>query len=437
MKYKNIITAIVLLPFVIYFYPAFFLDNHSSLTCSNKDGNYSDSTNILKEEFGRIKKDSSDLLNPKLTFPSPIIDWLDLHYNSIVVDTHNDFLWQVFKRNADFGKRDAARHSGLIKLIEGGVGVQVFAVWLPAEEKSPLEFAIHQTKRLKEFQKNYFDLFEIASNYKDIERIHSQGKLCGLMGLEGGTPIENNIDNVDILYSAGIRYIGLTWDNSNSIATSAFDEQKKGRAGGLTDFGKEVVKRMNKLGIIVDVSHLGEKSSFDVMEISTQPVIASHSCCKAINNSYRNLTDEQIKAVANTGGVIMINFNKGYLSSNSGGTTAYEKYKIELEQIYNECKNMNEFNIKRFDFLKNKIPENEITVDNIVNHIDYVKNLVGIDYVGLGSDFDGGISPPFDMYDATCFPLLTKKLAERNYTEIEIRKVLGLNFLRVFKQITN
>lgn len=406
------------------------MHSHSPFACT-EDDNIKKTKNIIEI----IEKDTSDILNPKLLFSDPLNNWIDLHYNSIVVDTHNDFLWQMYKRNAEFGKRDPGRHTSLVKLMEGGVSVQIFAIWLPADNPSPKNFVLQQINTLKTQQQIFSNYFEIAYSFNDIERIYNSKRLCGMFGIEGGTPIEDDLNNINLFFNSGVRYIGLTWDNSNDIATSANDEEKKNKTKGLSDFGKSVIKRMNEVGMLIDVSHLGEKSFFDVMNITTSPVIASHSCCRAINNSYRNLTDLQIKEIAKSGGVIMINFNKGYLSTNTGGTNAYEKYRNELDKIYDESKSMNEFNEKRDEFLSDKIPTNEVTIENIILHIEHIKNLVGIDYVGLGSDFDGGIAPPYDMYDATCFPLLTKNLAKKGYSELEIRKILGLNFLRVFKQV--
>ena len=319
-------------------------------------------------------------------------NYLELHHDAILVDSHNDFIWQVYKKGVDFGRDNRSTQSDLPKFIEGGVDVQVFAVWIPTNKvRQSYAFTIAQVDRLKGIEEENIEEFEFAYSYEDMKRILEEKKVCGLIGIEGGTAIENNLDNINEFYELGVRYIGLTWNNSNNIGTSARNEHKKGIEGGLTEFGVEVVKRMNEVGMLIDVSHLGEDTFWDVIEVTKNPIIASHSNCYSIHPHYRNLNDEQIKAIADGGGVIDVNFHNGFLGA--------------------------------------------ATVDKIVDHIDYIKEFVGVDYVGIGSDFDGGINPPVDLYDATQYPELTRELVERGYTEEEIRKILGLNFIRVFKQV--
>jgi len=319
-------------------------------------------------------------------------DYLELHHDAVLVDSHNDFIWQVYKKGVDFGRDNRSTQSDLPKFIEGGVDVQVFAVWIPTKKvRQSYAFTIAQIDRLKVIEEENTDAFEFAYSFEDMKRILEEKKMCGLIGIEGGTAIENDLDNINEFYELGVRYIGLTWNNSNNIGTSARDEYKKGLEGGLTEFGFEVVKRMDEVGMLIDVSHLGEGTFWDVIETTKNPIIASHSNCYSIHPHYRNLTDGQIKAIADGGGVINVNFHNGFLGA--------------------------------------------ATVDKIVDHIDYIKELVGVDYIGIGSDFDGGINPPVDLYDATQYPEITRELVERGYTEEEIRKILGLNFIRVFKQV--
>ena len=192
------------------------------------------------------------------------------------------------------------------------------------------------------------------------------------MGIEGGTAIGNDLDNINTLFDLGVRYTGLTWNNSNNISTSAKDEKERGKYGGLTEFGIQVVKRMNEVGMLVDVSHLSEDGFWGVIDNTTSPIIASHSNCYSINPHFRNLTDEQIQAIAENGGYIGVNF--------------YDK------------------------FLDSDGEKNGSTLDKVIEHIEYIKNLVGIDHVGIGSDFDGGITPPVELFDASTYPLITKRL---------------------------
>jgi len=325
-------------------------------------------------------------------------DPMEIHFDAIVVDTHNDFVWKVFDKGAVFGRRNGFTHSDLPKLKEGGVDVQVFAVWIPMNQvKRSYDFTNEQINRLKKFEADNFSDFEYAENHEDIIRITGEKKICGLIGIEGGTAIENDLDNLQRFYDLGVRYIGLTWNNSNKISTSAKDAVLKNKKGGLTEFGLEVIKKMNETGMLIDVSHLSEAGFWDVIENSEDPVIASHSNCYAINPHYRNLTDEQIKAIADKGGYIGINFYDEFLDENGKA--------------------------------------NGVSIDKVIEHIDHIKKIAGTDCIGIGSDFDGGITPPRELYDATQYPELTKKLFERGYSESEVRKILGENFLRVFKRV--
>ena len=366
-------------------------------------------------------------------------DAYKLHYDATVIDFHNDYVYQVYYRNANFGKKDNFTQSGLPRLIEGGVDVQIFAVWIVQNEiKRANKFAKEQIARIKNFETEYPEQFELAKSYDDIIRINKSGKLCGLMGIEDGAPIEKDIDEINTFYDLGVRYIGLTWNHSNKIGTSAHDENQTGK-GGLTKYGIEVVKRMDELGMLIDVSHMGENAFWDVINNSKNPIIASHSNCYALNPHFRNLNDEQIKAIAKSGGIIGMNFLDEFIEQDAKANRVknyYQVYKSELDEIYETNKSdLIKFNEEREKFMNEHPINGGTTIDNIIDHIDHIKNLVGVDYIGLGSDFDGGITPPVDLYDATCYPLLTKKLIERGYKEDEIRKILGLNFLRVFKQV--
>lgn len=326
------------------------------------------------------------------------IDYIKLHEDALVVDTHNDFIWKVVDKGADFSIRNDFTQSGLPRLKEGGVDVQVLAVWIPMSEvKRSYDFTVSQISKLKQIETENSGEFEFAKTYDDIIRITNEKKICGLIGVEGGTVIEKNLDNINKLFELGVRYIGLTWNNSNSISTSAKDETEKGNQSGLTEFGADVVRRMNEVGMLIDVSHLSEKGFYGVIDHTTSPIIASHSNCYTINPHFRNLTDDQIKAIAKVGGYIGINFHD--------------------------------------DFLDKDGKQNGTDLEKVIEHIDYIKKLVGAEYVGLGSDFDGGINPPSGLKDATYYPEITRRLVEKGYSEEDIRKILGLNFLRVFKKV--
>lgn len=322
-------------------------------------------------------------------------DYMAIHNEAIMIDTHNDFVYQVYEKGVDIANRNPNTHSDLPKFKEGGVDVQIFAVWIPMKEvKNSYGFTTSQIDRLKTMAQQNSSQFEFANTYDDVIRITNEGKLCGLIGIEGGTAIGNDLEKVKEFYDLGVRYIGLTWNNSNLIASSAKDETERGKAGGLTDFGTQVIRKMNETGMIIDVSHLGEKSFWDVIEISTDPIIASHSNCYSLNPHYRNLTDEQIKAIAEKGGYIGINFYNKFLVKSGGAD-----------------------------------------IEDVVRHIDHLKDLVGVDYIGIGADFDGGITPPAGLEDVTRYPELTSALLQRGYTKEDVTKILGGNFLRVYKQV--
>lgn len=364
----------------------------------------------------------------------------DFHFDNILVDTHNDFLWQAFYRGASFGNYSFPFHSDLNRFMEGGVDVQVFAVWIPMNRvNSSYTFVTQQINRLKQLESTYSSDFEIAYTHADILRIVDAGKLCGLIGVEGGTAIHSDIENVNRLHSMGVRYIGLTWNNSNNIASSARDEVERGAKGGLTEFGKRVVKRMDEVGIMVDVSHLGERAFWDLVETTKNPILASHSNVHAINPHFRNLTDDQIKAIARSGGVVQVSFHDLFLNRNAPGNrqpNAMEVHGRKLEELRQQSGgDLIKFNELRYDFLINSRTGRGTNIELLIDHIDHIVKLVGIDYVGLGSDYDGGISPPYELYDVTTYPVITKRLYERGYSKEDIKKIMGLNFLRVFKQV--
>ena len=381
-----ILIAVVFIIAIVLFYNTDLILKEEPITEHSLKLNYLDS--IYKSDS--IK--DMDIFQPIKKYDNLEENYLELHYDAIIVDTHNDFIWQVYKKGVDFGKDNRSTQSDLPKLLEGGVDVQVFAIWIPTNKvRQSYAFTKEQIDRLRKIEEENSERFEIAESLEDMKKILEAKKVCGLIGIEGGTAIENNLDNINEFFNLGVRYIGLTWNNSNNIGTSAQDESKSGNEGSLKEFGFEVVKRMDEVGMLIDVSHLGEGAFWDVIETTKNPIIASHSNCYAIHTHYRNLTDEEIKAIADGGGVIDVNFHNGFLGA--------------------------------------------ATVDKIVDHIDYLKELVGVDYIGIGSDFDGGINAPVDLYDATQYPEITRELVERGYTEEEIRKILGLNFIRVFKQV--
>lgn len=439
MKNKNLIIYLsaILILIVILFNNEIFLQEKATLKSETGSmiietgfGSISNTAelNTLAKKT-KVKKDSTGKKN-----------YLDIHYDAILVDTHNDFIWKVFDKGATFGIRNTDTQSDLPRFIEGGVDVQVFAIWIPMNMvRSSYNFVIGQISALRNIASENSSDLEFAKSYADIIRITNEKKICGLMGIEGGTAIGNDLDNINTFFDLGVRYIGLTWNNSNLISSSARDAVEKGKAGGLSDYGIQVIKRMNETGMLIDVSHLSENGFWDVIDNTTSPIIASHSNCYSINPHFRNLTDEQILAIAENGGYIGVNFHDKFLDKNADRNrtlNAYQKYSDELNELNDKYgDDLIKYNKEREKFLADHNISGGTSIDKVIEHIDYIKNLAGIDYVGLGSDFDGGITPPNELYDASTYPLITKKLYEKGYSEEDIKKVLGGNFLRVFKKV--
>ncbi|HJY62725.1 MAG TPA: dipeptidase [Ignavibacteria bacterium] len=400
---------------------------------SESDKKISTKTDSPMNTINRVKKDT--IINK---FNNLDEDAFALHYDAIVIDTHNDILMPVFLEGADISKNNPHTQSDFVKWKKGGLDVQVFSIYVPERYKSGhFKYVMKLIDEMERYASDYSDIFALCKNYTELQNGLASGKMCGLMGSEGGNMVEGSMDNLVTLYDRGVRYLGLTWNTSNAIGTSARDENERGKKGGLTEFGFDVVKKMDEMGMLIDVSHLGETAFWDVLQTSKNPIIASHSAVYSICPHYRNLSDEQIKAIAKTNGYIGVNFYCKFLDpsvNSSKVKSIHSNYKNGAKNI--DSDDLIEFNKQRYDYMTNNRIDGGTPVDVLIDHIDYIVKLVGIDYVGLGSDFDGGVYSPNEIYDATCYPIITKKLVERGYKEEEIRKILGLNFLRVFKQVS-
>ncbi len=369
-------------------------------------------------------------------------DYLKFHYDAIVADTHNDVLLRAME-GEDISVETKRGHSDLVRLKKGGVDIQVFAVWVDpiAYEKMSFKRAKDMIDTLYSIARRNADKIAVVRNSAELEKALSEGKICAVIGVEGGHAIENSIEKLEELYKLGARYLGLTWNNSTDWASSAFDETTnadKIKVVGLNEFGKKVVEKMNELGMIVDVSHLGEKAFWDVVRITKKPIIASHSSVYKLCPHYRNLKDEQIKAIAQTGGVVFVNFYAEYIDStfNMKRKQLEEKYKSQLDSlrvVYEH--DQNAYRRARRQLMLKVAEELRPPIDVLIDHIDYIAKLVGVDHVGIGSDFDGISVTPLDMDDVTFLPNITKKLLERGYSPEDVKKILGGNFLRVFKQV--
>ncbi len=370
------------------------------------------------------------------------IDYLKIHYDAIVADTHNDVLLRAIE-GEDITVETDRGHTDLIRLKKGGVDVQVFAVWV-----DPVAFAKNSFKRANQMIDTLYsivgrnpDKIAIVTNSSELEKALSEGEICAVIGVEGGHAIENSIEKLEQLYIRGVRYLGLTWNNSTDWASSAFDETTnpgKLKVKGLSEFGKKVIQKMDELGMLIDVSHLSEQAFWGVIKTTKKPVIASHSSVYSLCPHYRNLKDEQIKAIAKTGGVVFINFFPEYIDSTFAQKRKQieEKYKAQFDSLRVLYEHDQEaYRRARRQLMKKALEELRPPLDVLIDHIDYIAKLVGVDHVGLGSDFDGISITPLEMDDVSFLPNITRELLKRGYSIENVKKILGGNFLRVFKQV--
>ena len=362
-----------------------------------------------------------------------------LHFDAILVDTHNDIPSASIEKKVQFDTDLKGKtHSDLNRMKEGGVDVQIFSIFCGPDQISPFAFANREIDSVYEWARRNPDKMMIVKTPQQLQKAVKEKKLAAMLGVEGGHMIENDLNKLDSLFNRGARYLTLTWNNSTDWATSAADETTKGdslKHKGLTDFGKQLVKRMNTLGIMVDVSHVGEQTFWDAINTTTKPVIASHSCVWNLCRHRRNLKDEQIKAIGKNGGVIHLNFYAGFIDSN------YEKKSVAFLALHKaSVDSLIKINITPAyapimvgEMYPEEVKAFRPSLSVLLDHLDYIVKLIGVDHVGLGSDFDGIEAPPLELNGVQDFPLVTKALLERGYSKKDVKKILGGNFIRVFK----
>ena len=361
-----------------------------------------------------------------------------IHFKSILIDTHNDIPETAITKKVSFDQDLLHKtHSDLRRMKEGGVDAQFFSIWCDGNQVNPNAWANMQIDTVLAWTNRNPNAMVQAFTAADIVRIAKQKKLAVLMGVEGGHMIEDDVNKLDAFYKRGVRYMTLTWNNSTNWATSALDESTKAdslKHKGLTDFGKQLVKRMNELGMLVDLSHVGEQTFWDAINTTTKPVLVSHSCVYKLCPFRRNLKDDQIKAVAKNGGVIHLNFYSGFLDpafeARSDAFTA--KHKTEMDSLLKVNPEPYFMQVYLFEKYPDEVKELRPPLSLLLDHLDYIVKMVGIDYVGLGSDFDGVNSLPAGLDGVEDFPKITEELVKRGYSKKDIEKILGGNFLRVF-----
>ena len=365
-----------------------------------------------------------------------------LHFNSIVVDTHNDLLSTAIEKGFSIDQDLSGKtHSDLDRFKKGGVDVQLFSVWCDGLKQNPYAWANRQMDTLDAVAKRNPDKIKKVGNTAELLQTVKEKKLAAMFGVEGGHMIENDLNKLDALYKRGVRYMTLTWNNSTDWATSALDETTKAdslKHKGLTDFGKQVIKRMNELGMLVDLSHVGEQTFWDAIQTTTKPVLVSHSCVYSLCPHRRNLKDDQIKAVGKNGGVIHLNFYSGFLDSSFDRRTDVfnNSHKAERDSLLKQNPEPYFADVFLFEKYPEEVKALRPPLSLLIDHLDYIVKLIGADHVGLGSDYDGVNSLPQQLDDVTAMPLITKELLKRGYSKNDIRKILGKNFLRIFEANT-
>jgi membrane dipeptidase len=354
-----------------------------------------------------------------------------VHAAGFVFDGHNDLPWRLrMDGDVSFKKLDIAQRlptgqTDIPRLKQGGVKAQFWSVYIPSEHANPARTVTEQIDIVHRMVERYPNVFGMAYNADDVERIVKSGKIASLIGIEGGVAIEEDLAQLRAFARLGARYMTLTHNKTLSWADSANDTP---RNDGLSDFGERVVKEMNRLGMLVDISHVSAATMADAIRVSKAPVIASHSSAFAKCPSPRNVPDEVLKEVAKNGGVVMVNFFSGFIEPNAARMVMEARNEIHAK--HPEAADF----AKAFDkwFKTHKIPRG--TVADVVDHIDHIVKIAGIDHVGLGGDFDGVTSVPVGLEDVSCYPRITEELLKRKYSEADIHKILGGNALRAFRE---
>lgn len=374
-------------------------------------------------------------------------DYKKIHKNAIVVDTHNDIISASIEKNHLFDSDLTGKtHTDLQRMIKGGIDVQVFSIFCDGTKENPYLFANREIDTLNAWVNRNPKKMMMVSTPAQLRKAVKEGKIAAMIGVEGGHMIEDNLANLEALAKRGMRYMTLTWNNNNNWGTSAEYESgsqkdKNGnidsvsRKKGLTDFGKQVVRKMNELGVMIDMSHVGEQTFWDAMAITTKPVIASHSDVYALAPVFRNLKDDQIKAIGKNGGVIQLNFYAAFLDSTLPARLKVfnSLKKSERDSLKNTGMDDEDIN----EVLMKKYPRNaeelKAPFHLLFDHMEYIIKLIGVDHVGLGGDFDGISITPQLLTDVTRYPEITKELVKRGYSQQDIYKILGGNFIRVFE----
>ncbi|HEX5425677.1 MAG TPA: dipeptidase [Candidatus Acidoferrales bacterium] len=359
----------------------------------------------------------------------------DLHFRSIVIDTHDDTTQRLLDPTFDLSVRHSDGNIDVPRMREGGLGAIFFSIYIPGTITGPeaVKQALDQIDAVRQtVARDPKDLM-LARTAADVRRAHQEGKIAALMGVEGGHMIADDLGVLRIYAALGVRYMTLTHMVNTDWGDSSTD---KPAHNGLTDFGKQVVREMNRDGIMVDISHVSDKTFWDALSVSQAPLIASHSSCRALCNAPRNMTDDMIRALAAKGGVIQINYHVGFLSQKFRDADSRQIEDQINAEVAKRCANkigcdeVEDNTVTREFMAEGKLPR--VDWNLIIDHIDHAVKVGGVDHVGLGSDFDGSVIP-FGMDDASDLPKITDALLKRGYSEADVQKILGGNTLRVME----
>ncbi|WP_435006436.1 dipeptidase [Tundrisphaera lichenicola] len=375
------------------------------------------------------------VLAPTLTFadgPVPISERAKkIHESGMLFDGHNDLPWRLrevgdpgFESN-DLKKRLASGQTDIPRLREGGVKAQFWSVYIPSDQPNPARTVVDQIDQVYRMVERYPDDFEMAYSAEDVERVVKSGKIASLIGIEGGVAIENDLAMLRMFARLGARYMTLTHNKNLDWADAANDEPEH---DGLTPFGETVVKEMNRLGMLVDISHVSPATMSDVLRVTQAPVIASHSSARALADHPRNVPDDILKEISRNGGVIMVNFFPGFIMADE-----IKKINLGRDALKAAYPDPAEYE-KALARYNQEHPYPRGTVKDVAHHIDHIAKVAGIDHVGIGSDFDGINSVPVGLEDVSTYPRLTEELLNRGYSESDIHKILGENALRALRE---
>jgi membrane dipeptidase len=359
-----------------------------------------------------------------------------------LIDGHNDLAWQYRKRKNDLDAIDLAKDTSTLKqplftdlprLRAGGVGGQFWAAYVPATLPGPeaVQATLEQIDVIHRFVARYPKDLALALTAADIERIHRQGKIASLIGVEGGHSINNSLAVLRTLYDLGARYMTLTHTRTIDWADAAGDTP---RHHGLTPFGEEVVREMNRLGMMVDLAHVSDDTMRAALKVSRAPVIFSHSSARALCNSPRDVPDDILQTTAQHGGIVMVCFLPGFLTER--GREALEQFDAEQDRLKKlHPDDPTAVDAAMIAWRKARPSAHEAALTDVADHIDHIRQIAGIDHVGIGSDFEGFRGPPEGLEDVSKYPALLAELQRRGYTKSDLEKVAGLNLLRVFRDV--